>query len=59
MACPPWKSYRYLGIYGWIMIGAMNDAEALREANRSLSSKAGARLERLEVWDGQRYVSAV
>lgn len=31
-------SYRYRGAYGWIMIGAKDTADALREANRSLCS---------------------
>lgn len=37
MASPPYTSYRYRGRYGWIMIGAMDDEEALREAQRSSS----------------------
>jgi hypothetical protein len=54
----PLKSYRYRGSYGWIMIGAVDNADALREAERSLSSGAEALPERLEVWDGKRYVAA-
>lgn len=38
MAAAPLKSYRYAGPYGPIMIGAMDDAGALNEAKRSLSS---------------------
>ncbi len=37
MAAAGWKSYRYKGTYGWIMIGAIDDADALREARRSCS----------------------
>jgi hypothetical protein len=29
-------SYRYRGRYGWVMIGATDDADALREAGRSV-----------------------
>ena len=43
-------SYRYRGTYGWIMIGATCIADALREADRSLSVR-GATADRLEVWD--------
>jgi hypothetical protein len=43
MAASPLKSYRYRGNYGWIMIGAKDDADALREAQRSLSSGHGSR----------------
>jgi hypothetical protein len=30
-------SYRYRGEYGWIMIGAKDDADALHEASRSMA----------------------
>ena len=43
-------SYRYEGIFGYIMIGAKNDQEALREADRSLHRK-GAVLSKLERYD--------
>lgn len=42
LAQAPFKSYRYAGRYGWIMIGAMDDAEALREAQRSTDDKVTA-----------------
>jgi hypothetical protein len=45
------RSYRARGRYGWIMIGARDDAEALSEARRSTDDPRG-----LEVWDGSRYV---
>jgi hypothetical protein len=47
-------SYRYdNGRYGWIMIGAVNDADALREAGRSSSAPIDpAKLQR---WNGKTY----
>jgi hypothetical protein len=56
LAAPGLTSYRYAGRYGWLMIGAKDNADALREANRSASVKGAATLENLEVWDGTRYV---
>lgn len=56
LACAPWLSYRYAGDYGWIMIGAMDDAEALREAARSLSHGVPV-MEKLQRWNGSRYVA--
>ena len=41
-------SYRYRGRYGWVMIGAKNDADALIEAQRSCESTVSS--ENLEVW---------
>ncbi len=46
-------SYRYRGRYDWIMIGANNHAEALLSAGRSTDYVMP---DRLEVWDGKRYV---
>jgi hypothetical protein len=55
-AAPGLTSYRYRGAYGWIMIGAIGHADALREAARSLSDKRHApTLDRLEIWTGDRY----
>ncbi len=48
-------SYRYLGRYGYIMIGATDNADALREARRSTTDVT---IDKLEVWDGTRYVKA-
>lgn len=46
-------SYRYAGRYGFVMIGATNDAGALREAARSIDGAPDpANLER---WTGARY----
>jgi hypothetical protein len=46
-------SYRYNGRYGYIMIGARDDADALNEASRSTDE---IKPENLEVWNGERYV---
>lgn len=46
-------SYRYRAQYGYIMIGATDEADALREAQRSCSEVV--RESRLEVWNGLHY----
>lgn len=46
-------SYRYKGRYGWIMIGAKDDNDALREAQRSTSDKVT--MENLQIWKGSQY----
>jgi len=46
-------SYRYRGRFGWVMIGANNHSEALREASRSISERVTT--DKLEVWNGDRY----
>ena len=56
LASPGLISYRYLGDYGWVMIGAKDTADALREAARSVSG--GVDIARLEVWSGQGYAAA-
>ena len=48
------KSYRYRGRYGWIMIGAHDVPDALREAARSTDS---IKISNLEELDGTSYVS--
>lgn len=45
-------SYRYRGRYGWIMIGAKDDRDAMREAARSTSPVA---YEFLDRWYGTEY----
>ena len=45
-AAPGLWSYRYRGRYGWIMIGARDDADAMREARRSTSPVAYEFLDR-------------
>ena len=47
-------SYRYKGRYGWLMIGASDTADALREAARSTDNVSP---ENLQVWDGLQYVN--
>lgn len=56
LAAKPYLSFRYKGRYGWIMIGAMDVNEALREASRSMD--CAATIGNLETWDEgrQRYV---
>jgi hypothetical protein len=48
-------SYRCQGRYGWIMIGAKDHADAMREARRSCDcvTESG-----LQIWDGSQYVHA-
>lgn len=48
-AAPGLTSYRYRGPYGWIMIGAKDHRDALREALRSTA--APVRMEEMQVWD--------
>jgi hypothetical protein len=50
------NSYRYRGRYGWIMIGARDDAHALREAARS--SSAAIDPANLQRWNGTAYENA-
>ena len=45
-------SYRYKGRYGWIMIGAKDNTDALNEARRSTQ---GVIIDNLEVWNGSQY----
>ena len=49
-------SYRYAGPFGGIAIGAHDDAEALREAARSLDSGAAPDPANLERWNGEQWV---
>jgi hypothetical protein len=44
-------SYRAKGRYGWIMIGAEDDAHAMCEAKRSTNVPTD-----LQVWDGEKYI---
>ena len=46
-------SYRYRGRYGWIMIGAKDDNDALREAQRSTSDKVT--MDNLQIWKDNQY----
>lgn len=49
-------SYRYKGPKGWIMIGASDDADALREAARSTEAPDP---KLLQVWTGGAYVACL
>jgi len=53
MAGPGLQSYRYRSAYGWVMIGATDDADALREAQRSTPAPVTA--DRLQRWTGTEY----
>jgi hypothetical protein len=53
MAAHGFLSYRYKGRYGWIMVGAKDHLDALREAQRSTDDLVT--LDRLQFWDGQQY----
>jgi len=44
------KSYRYKGPFGFVMIGAIDDDDALREAQRSLTGGTPSPYA-LQVWD--------
>jgi len=53
MAAQGLVSYRYKGRYGFIMIGAKDDDDALNEAKRS--TRGAVTLENLEVYNGKKY----
>lgn len=55
-AAPGLTSFRYKGRYGFVMIGATNTEDALREARRSIDGPATAN--NLDIWDADaaRYV---
>ena len=46
-------SYRYRGRYGWIMIGAKDDNDALREAQRTTNEKIT--MDNLQIWKDKQY----
>lgn len=48
MACQGLNSYRYAGRYGWIIIGAYDNDDAMREAGRSTRDELSP--EKLQVW---------
>ena len=53
MAAPGLLSFRYGGRYGYIMIGAKDTADALREAARSTHDPIT--VDKLQQWDGVQY----
>lgn len=62
LAAPGLVSYRYRGRWGFIMIGATSNDDALVQAGRSLELvRESVDLSRLEIWDGERdcYVPVV
>ena len=52
LAAPGLTSYRCKSRYGWIMIGAKDTDDAMREALRSWQ---GAKRADLQVWNGSEY----
>lgn len=56
-AGPGLVSYRYRGRFGYVMIGARDVSDALREVTRSIGYEGS--IVCLEVWDGSQYVRAV
>jgi len=52
-------SFRYKGRYGFVMIGATNTEDALREARRSVTGPAT--INNLDIWDAEtaRYLPVV
>lgn len=54
MAVAGLTSYRYRGRFGWVMIGARDNADALRQAARSIDGEP--QLDCLEVWSSGGYV---
>ena len=57
LAAPGLVSYRYRGLYGWIMIGAKGTNDALKQASRSMTRRVPT-IENLQVWNGTEYVPA-
>lgn len=53
LSASPLLSYRCKDVFGWIMIGAKDDADAFNEA---LRSNPKSKIEHLQKWDGQAYV---
>ena len=46
-------SFLYMGRFGFIMIGATDNQDALKQAQRSTSDKVS--IDRLEFWNGSQY----
>jgi hypothetical protein len=58
MAARGLTSYRYKTGFSYIMIGAENEAQALKEAARSLSCGVASPAH-LEIWNGEKYVPVI
>jgi AAA+ superfamily predicted ATPase len=54
IAAPGLISYRLKTRYGYVTIGATDTLDALKQA---LRSTLDARVEHLEIWDGEKYVA--
>lgn len=54
VAAPGLTSYRYKGRYGWVMIGARDQADAINEVSRSIDDIPDPA--NLQVWNGTEYV---
>lgn len=52
LAAAPFHSYRAIGRYGWIMIGANDDDDALKHAN--FSSETPLTKTELQKWCNER-----
>jgi hypothetical protein len=55
MAIAGLVSYRYRGHFGWVMIGARDDGDALVQAQRSIRETPV--LANLQIWSGTEYVN--
>jgi hypothetical protein len=53
LAAEGYTSYRYKGRFGWIMIGAHDTDDALREARRSTDDPVT--VAGLQIWNGNEY----
>ena len=58
LATAPFHSYRYQMGHGYIMVGAMDDADALAQVKISISPSIPA-MEYLQRHDGDRYRDVV
>lgn len=56
MAAEGLLSYRYKGPYGFVMIGAKDVDDALRQAQSSLTA-GSASIDNLQVWNGSEYIA--
>ena len=56
LAARGFQSYRHPSAFGWVMIGATDDADALREAARSIDNPS---MMQLQKWNGYAYQTCV
>lgn len=50
-------SYRYRGRYGWVMIGAKDNDDALLQAQQSTDEAVTS--DRLQLWNGAEYEQVI